>query len=72
MKRIFDACSPLLAPASLGLPCVSVPTNIAEGIPFGVQIVSGRFREDLCLDAAEAIESRAAVSTPIDPITLAR
>jgi amidase len=72
MTRIFEACSPLLAPATLGLPCVSVPTSIAQDIPLGVQIVSGRFREDLCLDAAEAIESRATVPTPIDPVKLAR
>ena len=33
----------------------------------GVQITAGRFREDLCLDAAAAIEARAPMATPIDP-----
>ena len=32
-----------------------------------VQITAGRFREDLCLEAAAAIEARAPMATPIDP-----
>jgi amidase len=32
-----------------------------------VQILAGRFREDLCLDAAEIIEARAPMPTPIEP-----
>jgi hypothetical protein len=28
----------------------------------------GRLREDLCLEAAEAIEGRPGVATPIDPV----
>ena len=51
----------------LGLPSVAVPTGIAEGLPQGVQIIGQRYREDLCLDAAEAIESRLGAITPIDP-----
>ena len=30
-------------------------------------MISSRFREDLCLDAAEAIERQVGVFTPIDP-----
>ena len=33
-----------------------VPTGLHDGIPMGVQIIGPRFREDLCLDAAEAVE----------------
>ena len=33
----------------------------------GVQIIGPRFREDLCLACAEAIEARAGAITPIDP-----
>ena len=33
----------------------------------GVQLIAGRFREDLCLQAGEAIEARAGVFTPVDP-----
>ena len=60
--------APILAPAVLGLPCVAVPTGVRNNVPLGVQLVAGRFREDLCLDAAEIIENRAGVLTPIDPM----
>jgi amidase len=30
-------------------------------------VVGPRYREDLCLDAAEAIEARLGVDSPIDP-----
>jgi amidase len=67
MKWIFDALAPILAPALLGLPCLAVPTSMHANIPIGVQLVAARFREDLCLDAGEAIEARATIATPIDP-----
>ncbi|MEV4364576.1 amidase [Nonomuraea sp. NPDC049625] len=51
----------------LGLPAVAVPTGVAEDLPQGVQIIGPRFREDLCLDAAEAIEARTPSLTPITP-----
>jgi amidase len=47
----------------LGLPSVAVPVGLADGLPQGVQIIGPRFREDLCLDAAEAVEARL---TPVD------
>ena len=52
----------------LGLPVACVPTGTANGLPLGVQVVGDRFREDLCLDAAEAIEQRLGRITPIDPV----
>jgi len=36
-----------------------VPVGLAHGVPVGVQLVAGRFREDLCLAAGEIIEARA-------------
>src|SRR3954470_21794565 len=51
----------------LGLPAAAVPTGLAEGLPTGVQVCGNRFREDLCLAAAEAIEARLGVLTPIEP-----
>lgn len=51
----------------LGLPSVAVPVEVAEGLPQGVQVIAARFHEDLCFDAAEAIEARVRVFTPIDP-----
>jgi len=32
-----------------------------EGRPIGVQLIAGRYREDLALDAAAAIEKRVGV-----------
>lgn len=51
----------------LGLPSVAVPTGPADGLPQAVQIIGPRFREDLCLDAATAIEAATPRLTPIDP-----
>jgi amidase len=55
-------------PANLmGLPAACVPTGVANGLPTGVQVMGTLFREDLCLDAALAIENSVGVLTPIDP-----
>ncbi len=51
----------------LGLPAACVPTGVASGFPTGVQVIGDLFREDLCLNAAEAIEQSVGVLTPIDP-----
>jgi hypothetical protein len=40
----------------------------AMGLPIGVLITGRRFREDACLEAAEAIEARVGPTTPIDPV----
>jgi amidase len=48
----------------LGLPAVAVPTGLADGLPTGVQVIGRPFREDLCLDAADAIEHRLGTLTP--------
>lgn len=66
-RRIMRAQVMQLVVPVLGLPAVSVPTGVADGLPTGVQITAGRFREDLCLEAATAIEVRAPMATPIDP-----
>ena len=38
------------------MPAAAVATGLVEGVPVGVQVIAARFREDLCLDAAEVIE----------------
>ncbi len=47
----------------LGLPASVAPIGFAGGHPVGAQIIASRFREDLALDAAEAIEKRVGVLT---------
>ncbi len=56
-----------LAVNTLGLPAVAIPVGIGDGLPQVVQVIGPRYREDLCLDAAEAIEDRLGTLTPIDP-----
>jgi len=68
VEAVLRAQSPLLATAMLGLPGLSVPTGVTDGLPTGVQLVAARFREDLCLLAGEAIE-RAAGPLPL-PATI--
>ena len=62
-RALTDAQGPLLCTAMMGLPGLSVPTGFANGAPMGIQLTSWRFREDLCLQAGEAIERAAGVAT---------
>ena len=45
----------------LGLPAALAPIGIHKGVPHGVQIVGQRFREDMVLDAAEAIQRQVGI-----------
>ena len=40
----------------------------ATGLPIGVLLTGARYTDFLCLDAAEAVEARSPVRTPIDPV----
>ncbi|MCC5874531.1 MAG: indole acetimide hydrolase [Gammaproteobacteria bacterium] len=51
----------------LGIPAVCVPCGIEGGLPRGVQIYADRWREDVCLQAAEIIEAAMPPVCPIDP-----
>jgi len=55
VRDMLDAHQPMLAISSLGLPGLAVPTGIADGVPVGVQLVAGRFQEQLCLSAGAMI-----------------
>ena len=65
--QIWRESATMMAVPVLGLPAIAVPIGLANGLPVGVQIIGARFREDLCLAAAEAIEARSPRITPIDP-----
>jgi amidase len=59
-----------ITPANLlGIPAIAIPTGVADGLPTGVQIYADRWREDLCLLAAETIEAEIGQICPIDPVT---
>lgn len=60
-KRVWTAQMPMIGLPVTGLPALTLCTgSVNDGTPVGVQIVAGRFREDVCLSAAEAIEARSA------------
>jgi Asp-tRNA(Asn)/Glu-tRNA(Gln) amidotransferase A subunit family amidase len=56
-----------MAVNALGLPAVAVPVGVRDGLPQVVQVIGPRHREDLCLDAAAALEDRVDIIAPIDP-----
>lgn len=58
-RGLFAAQWPMTSVPVLGFPAVSVPTAIADNLPVSVQIIGGRFTEDLILDVARTIEARA-------------
>ncbi|MCK1797135.1 amidase [Streptomyces sp. XM4193] len=64
-RLVGEAMRLCTATSFVGLPAVAVPTGSADGLPTGVQLIGRPFREDLCLDAAEAVEQRLGVLTPV-------
>ena len=66
---IWHAQMPPIGLPCLGLPGLVVSTGLVGRTPVGVQIASGRYREDLCLAAGEAIEAGGTPPSPIDPVT---
>jgi amidase len=66
--RMLEALRFQMVLPLLGLPGLAVPVGSHEGLPLGVQVVSRKFREDLCLAAGEVIEAHEGVRVPIDPV----
>jgi amidase len=62
---------PNLAIPLLGLPAVAVATGVGDGLPEGVQLAGGRFREGRLLALAQIVEQAAGPLTPIEPRTTA-
>jgi aspartyl-tRNA(Asn)/glutamyl-tRNA(Gln) amidotransferase subunit A len=60
-----DICA---VPVSLaGLPAISVPGGLSEGLPVGVQLVSDHFTEPMLLRAARAVEQVADFEFALKP-----
>lgn len=66
--RVWHAQLPQIAIPFMGLPGLTVSTGLVGRVPVGVQLVSSRYREDLCLAAGEAIEAGGTPSAAIDPV----
>jgi amidase len=67
--RVWRAQLTQIAIPFMGLPALTVSTGLVGRASVGVQLVAGRYREDLCLSAGEAIEAGGVPTAPIDPIS---
>ena len=67
--RVWHAQLVQIAIPFMGLPGLTVSTGLVGRVPVGVQVVAGRYREDLCLNAGEAIEAGGVPPSPIDPVS---
>ncbi len=67
-QRIIEAQLPQLGLPLMGLPGLAVSTGMAGDAPVGVQLVAGRFREDLLFAAGEAIAAGGVPPSPVDPV----
>lgn len=50
----------------LGLPGLSVTSGVIDGVPSGVQVVAGPWREDVALEAGAVIEAGFGAPDPVD------
>lgn len=66
-EKIMEAQLTQLGLPLLGLPGLSVATGMAGKTPLGVQLIAGRYREDILLDAGAAIERGGTPPSPVDP-----
>ncbi|HOP90134.1 MAG: amidase family protein [Ottowia sp.] len=67
-QRVWSAQMSQIALPLTGLPALALTTgNVGNGVPVGIQIVAARFREDVCLGVAEAIEARLPALAPALP-----
>ena len=68
-EATLELMRPVLHANLLGLPSACVPAGLGgpSNLPIGVLLTGRRMREDLCLAAAEAVEAKLALETPIDP-----
>ncbi|MEM7563598.1 MAG: amidase family protein [Pseudomonadota bacterium] len=67
-KRVAQAQMPQIGIPFMGMPAMTVTTDNSGNTPMGVQLVAGRFREDVLFDAARAIESRNPALKTSDPV----
>jgi amidase len=66
--RVWDAQLTQTSVPLMGLPGLTVSSGLVGATPVGAQIIAGRYREDLCLRAGEAIEAGGVPPSPIDPV----
>jgi amidase len=65
--RVWAAQMTQIGIPFLGLPALTVSIGMHGTAPVGVQVVAGRYREDLCLAAGKDIEQAGCPLSPVDP-----
>lgn len=66
-RRCFEAQLLQIGLPFMGLPGLTVSTGLVGPTPVGVQLVAGRYREDLLLDAGAVIEGAGTPPMPVEP-----
>ena len=66
-QRVAEAQLTQLGLPLMGLPGLTVSTGMVGTAPVGVQLVAGRYREDVLLEAGAVIEAAGAPPSPVDP-----
>ncbi len=67
-RRVMEAQLTQVGLPLMGLPGLTVSTGLVGTAPVGVQLIAGRYREDVLLDAGAAIEACGVPESPIDPL----
>jgi amidase len=67
-RRVIEAQLTQVGLPLMGLPGLTVTTGLVGRVPVGVQLVAGRYREDLLLAAGAAIEAAGVPASPVDPV----
>ncbi len=66
-RRLMEAQLTQVGLPLMGLPGLTVTTGLVGRTPVGVQLLAGRYREDLLLEAGAAIEAGGVPTTPVEP-----
>lgn len=66
-RRIMEAQLTQVGLPLMGLPGLAVTTGMVGTVPVGVQLLAGRYREDVLLQAGAVIEAAGAPASPVDP-----
>ena len=65
-RRCFEAQIIQIGLPFMGLPGLAVSTGKAGSVPVGVQLIGGRYREDVLIEAGRAVAAANPI-TPVDP-----
>ena len=66
-RRCFEAQIIQIGLPFMGLPGLAVNTGKQGSVPVGIQVIGGRYREDLMLDAGRIIEAAFGAPATVDP-----